>query len=247
VPPQHFHVLLSHHPSPLLTFRRQAIRDVPEESRRRIIAGLSNYDIRLLWQVAGARYAASKPAIAAAIGPEYTLLRDMPADQYEIVTFRGRAALPTGPFGLDTFAKAFFLRPPRKGDADACAEDCVYGRVVHPFLLLNRVWPGPMYFRCSMDAAVVPGTNELCDFTIEYLDPEDLDLMPEEIPRASWPGPKRQRAPFDEGFVDYVRLVGPGVVVGMGMRTHAAGSGVPVFPSPLYFVMAKDGAESMLN
>ena len=77
--------------------------------------------------------------------------------------------------------------------------------------------------------------------TIAYLDPQVLGLDPAAIPRADWPRPRRPVRPFDCGYVDYVRVAGPGVLVGMGYRTEAAGSGVPLVPSPLFFAMAKVG------
>lgn len=74
---------------------------------------------------------------------------------------------------------------------------------------------------------------------ISYLEPDQLGLDSSSLPVASWPTPAPQRRPFDLGYVDYVRALGPGVLVGMGYRTQAAGSGVPLVPSPLYFIMAR--------
>lgn len=80
--------------------------------------------------------------------------------------------------------------------------------------------------------------------TISYQDPLDLGLTEGDIPRGRWPRPRRQRRPFDCGFTDYVRAAGPGVMVGLGYRREAVGSGVPLVPSPLHFVMAVANREA---
>jgi hypothetical protein len=75
---------------------------------------------------------------------------------------------------------------------------------------------------------------------IEYLNPSELGLADDARPVRSWPRPRRQRRPFDNDYVDFVRAAGPGVAVGIGYRTTAPGkgSGFPLVPSPLHFAMA---------
>ena len=106
-----------------------------------------------------------------------------------------------------------------------------------------------MYFESCIGPTIVPLTDELCDMTISYLDPDELRFDPgKDIPRSAWPRPRKQKRPFDQGYVDYVRAAGPGVLVGMGYRTRSldvADSGVPLVPSPLYFVMVKTNAEDL--
>lgn len=80
--------------------------------------------------------------------------------------------------------------------------------------------------------------------TVSYEEPEALGLGDDDIPRPGWPRPRRQRRPFDAGYTEYVRAAGPGVFVGVGYRTRAAGSGVPLVPSPLHFVMARERTEA---
>ena len=78
---------------------------------------------------------------------------------------------------------------------------------------------------------VPPVSSELCDLSLEYLDPPDLGLAAEDVPRSAWPRPRRQLPPFAERWTDYLRVAGPGVYVGAGMGLQRD---VP----PLHFVMA---------
>jgi hypothetical protein len=106
-----------------------------------------------------------------------------------------------------------------------------------------------MYFESCIGPSLVPLTDELCDMTISYLDPDEIRFDPgKDIPRSAWPLPRVQRPPFDQGYVDYVRAAGPGVLVGMGYRTRSPDvgkSGVPLVPSPLYFIMIKSKTEDL--
>lgn len=217
------------------------LREVPPELRPRLVAGLSSGDIRRLWRLAGLRYGAPSGAVAAAIGPEYSLWRDLPGDSAHISYWRGRAALPTHALGISSFQKAFF----QALMTEPTEPDTLFGRVIHPTPVANWGYPGPMYFRAAVGPAVVPATGELCDMTLQYLDPYELGLQSDDIPRSAWPRPRPQRRPFDAGFTDYVRVVGPGMLVGMGYRTRASGSGVPLVPSPLYFAMAFEREENL--
>lgn len=217
------------------------LREVPVELRPRLVASLSSADIRRLWRLAGQRYGAAPGAVAAAIGPEYSLWRDLPADAAHVSYWSGRAALPTHALGLSSFRKAFF----QPLMSDPAEPDTLFGRVIHPTPVANWGYPGPLYFRGAVGPAVVPATGELCDMVLQYLDPDELGLAGDDIPRSAWPRPRRQRRPFDAGFTDYVRAAGPGVLVGMGYRTRAAGSGVPLVPSPLYFAMAWEREDSL--
>ena len=147
--------------------------------------------------------------------------------------------------GISNFDKAFFLGGEHYYRSADDFEEHLFGRVLHPTSFGNWVYPGPMYFRSVVGPSVVPITSELCDMTIAYLDPEELNLNPEDIPRSAWPRPRKQRRPFNGGYVDYVRAAGPSVLVGLGYRTREPGSGVPMVPSPLYFIMVKNKVESL--
>lgn len=60
--------------------------------------------------------------------------------------------------------------------------------------------------------------------------------------------PFLQRIPFSQGYVEYCRVVGPGVVVGMGYRTQddAPGQSIGSSLNPLFFVLVKSRSESLL-
>lgn len=196
--------------------------------------------------MAGRRYGAPPSDVAAAIGPDYSLWKDMPQDIKTIVYFDGKAGLPTHAFGISSFTKAFFLS---LSSSSSPHEDVIYGRVIHPNPLGNHIYPGPLYFKSSTIGSpplLVPLTGELCDLTLSYLDPDQglgLYEFDKQVPRSStWPRPRKNKRPFDQGYVDYVRVAGPGLLVGMGYRTLSdtpLESGLyPLVPSPLYFVMA---------
>jgi hypothetical protein len=220
----------------------RVLAEVPAAARPRVVAALSSADVRRLWKVAGARYAAPAGAVAAALGPEYSLWRDLPEDSSQVVYYAGKAALPTHAFGVSSFRKAFFCA---RGRGDASGDDALFGRVLHATPVGNRLYPGPLYFRATIGAALVPALGaELCDAVLEYEEHEELGLAPGELPKAGWPRPRLNPRPFDAGFTNYVRAAGPGVLVGLGYRTRAAGSGIPLVPSPLYFAMARSGAEA---
>jgi len=97
--------------------------------------------------VAGQRYSAPKQQAAAALGPNYSLWHDLPAEPRQLALFRGKAALPTDLLGISRFSKAFFLHPEHP--------ERLYGRV-----LLGKGPLGdllyPLYFRADVGSAVVP-------------------------------------------------------------------------------------------
>ena len=68
----------------------------------------------------------------------------------------------------------------------------------------------------------VPGTNERADLSLDY---RNVPVLPSKRPEAdadySWPAPRLALWPFDR-LVDYIRPLGPGVLVGRGYR-HTAG------------------------
>jgi hypothetical protein len=136
---------------------RRAIRDIPQKHRRKLVSRLSAGGIRRLWQAAGQRYQASPSAIAAMLGPQYSLWNDLPKSPGEIIYYDGKAALMVNAFGINSFAKALFLL---ENDM-AIGEDAVYGRVIHPTPIGNWIYPGPMYFTASVGTTVVPSEYRL--------------------------------------------------------------------------------------
>jgi len=83
----------------------------------------------------------------------------MPSSASEIVYFDGKAALPVHILGMSRFSKAFFVGNSFEGsDNGRSAEEDgqLFGRVIHPTLFGNVVYPGPMYFQANIESAVVP-------------------------------------------------------------------------------------------
>ncbi|CAK9881023.1 unnamed protein product [Sphagnum jensenii] len=78
--------------------------------------------------------------------------------------------------------------------------------------LLERIGQlfAPLYFQVR-PVQIVPATNETCDLAFCYGDGhlELKDAVPE-----GYPQPGRQPWPFGNSFFDYIRAVGPGVLVG---------------------------------
>lgn len=202
---------------------------------------LSCSDIRQLWKLAGQRYAASKSQIVTSIGLDYSIWRDLPADYTEIVYHTGKAALPL-PNLLGRFQKAYFLPPNLASTGDIEENDTVYGRVIHNSALRNRVYPGPLYLKCTVGTATIPVLNDLCDMKIEYINPDELPFTSDDIPKSAWPRPREPPFPFNKGYTDYIRAAGPGVFVGVGFRTEEMDKGL--WPN-LYFVMANANTESL--
>ena len=126
----------------------------------------------------------------------------------QITWFDGRAALRFPALGLDRFKKCFFFEPP-------CQQ-------LHGHLALNKGLLGeflyPVYFKASCDLTTITATGELADISLEYLPVEKLKLPGDHLPVSSWRPPKDPRFPFGGGLVDYLRLVAPGVYVGVGWK-----------------------------
>ena len=80
------------------------------------------------------------------------------------------------------------------------------------------------------------GTNTATDMSLEYLSPQDLGLEASHVPQG-WPQTKPHRYPFNGGLTDYCRLVGPGVLVGLGFK--APQMGLVVGNEFLYFILVK--------
>ena len=82
----------------------------------------------------------------------------------------------------------------------------------------------PLYFASNDledDALYVPGTNERADLSLDY---RNVPVLPSKRPEADADYVARAAIalwPFDR-LVDYIRPLGPGVLVGRGYR-HTAG------------------------
>lgn len=83
---------------------------------------------------------------------------------------------------------------------------------------------------------------EVCDITFSYaLTRKDFECLGQVYLENKWPAPRENPVPFNHNFTDFLRVVGPGVFVGLGYRQDKTDSGMPLFPRPLYFLMVADG------
>lgn len=200
-------------------------------------------DIRRLWKAAGFRYDAPQANMVAA---GYSVWEDFPLEPGEIVRYGTKMALQVDVFGLFGYDIAFFRASHFDREdfwwqavPEGSEKLPLYGRALHKIAAKNWTYPGPMYFDCSVGSAIIPDFDELCDLQFTYLDPPELGLALSDVPDCRWCPPRRQLRPFDKEYVEYVRVAGPGVLVGMGLRTHAQGSGLPLVPSPLFFAAGR--------
>lgn len=201
------------------------IASLHPEERPTLVDRFTPGDIKELWQLAAARYAAQPADVQSSTGPWKSPWNDLPEDKGQEIIYKGKAAVPlSGLFGH--FEKAFFLHPDTYE---------VYGRVrLKPGVLGDTLYP--LYFKCTPKQTVIPDTGELADMSLEYLSGDSLALRPESLPSAGrWPQPALDhRWPFNGGLVDYVRPVGPGVYVGVGWKLGKGARGKQF----LYFIMA---------
>jgi hypothetical protein len=211
------------------------IEQVAQEHRIQMLEQLTDADIMRMWRLAGERNKATVSELAASKVPSYSIWEDMPNDEGRIAVFRGRAVLPLKLFGLDGFEKGLFVR-----------SEHVYGRVFHGNVIKNRIYPGPLYFRAQVGSAFVPLISDTCDLVLSYeLETESLADIGSVASGYGWPAPKAvSPVPFNNRFTDYIRVVGPGVFVGLGYQEegHPLTDGnklMHVFPRPLFFTMIR--------
>ncbi|CAD7696373.1 unnamed protein product [Ostreobium quekettii] len=183
----------------------ETLSEVPLSERARLLDVLAARDIVKLWRIAGERYEAAGRGKWGV--PGHAVADDFPEEPGEVSTFDGKAALAWFPwFGVDRFKKCFFL-------------DSSYNLFGH--LVVNRGPLGellyPTYFQASCDLATIPATGEVADIRLDYLPVNKLNLK-EELPIAGWRPPGDPRFPFGGGLVDYMRVVAPGVYVGVGWK-----------------------------
>ena len=88
---------------------------------------------------------------------------------------------------------------------------------------------------CSSNTVDV-GERALSDMSLEYLHPQDLGLAAHDV-QEEWPQPKAHMFPFDGGLIDYCRFVGPGVLVGKGLKAPKDGHNVG--NEFVYFLLVK--------
>ena len=210
------------------------IDQVAPEHRIQMLEQLTNADIMRMWRLAGERNKATVSELASSKVPSYSIWEDMPKEEGSIAVFKGRTVLPLRLFGLDGFDKGLFLR-----------SENVYGRVFHGNVIGNRIYPGPLYFKAQVGSAFVPLISDTCDLVLSYeLDTDALGDISSVASAYGWPAPRASNpGPFNNRFTDYIRVVGPGVFVGLGYQEDqplADGNKLMnVFPRPLFFTMIR--------
>jgi hypothetical protein len=230
----------------------KSIREIPIEHKTKLLRYMSSANIRRLWDIAGKRYSVNNSTLARMVNTlslssssssismlEYSF-GDLPNSQDDIIYYKGKAALNL-PI-IRRFRKAFWISP--KSSSSSNREIC--GRVFTGGPLGSYLYPGPLYFKADITTEFVPITRDVCDAVLHY-DRDDFDIkelpLREEV--LSWPRPRGASLLFGQGFTDYVRLAGPGVIVGLGYRTKEKGGGL--LPgsraNPLYFLMCREQSE----
>jgi len=230
----------------------KSIREIPIEHKTELLRYMSSTNIRRLWDIAGKRYSVNNTTIARMVNTSSTSsssstsmleysFGDLPNSPDGIVYYKGKAALNL-PI-IRRFRKAFWISP--KGSSSSNREIC--GRVFTGGPIGSHLYPGPLYFKADITTEFVPITRDVCDAVLHY-DRDDFDIkeLPLREEALSWPRPRGASLLFGQGFTDYVRLAGPGVIVGLGYRTKEKEGG-GLLPgsraNPLYFVMCREQSE----
>lgn len=88
-------------------------------------------------------------------------------------------------------------------------------------------------------AKIAAGTNELTDLQLEYLPLDKLKLKKSDLPQGL-PQPGNPRWPFTGRLRDFMRPVGPGVMVGRGWKQPVESLDPADGSDFLYFVLVKE-------
>lgn len=231
----------------------KSIREIPIEHKTKLLRYMYPANIRRLWDIAGKRYSVNNATIARMVNTstssssstsmlEYSF-GDLPQSTDDIVYYKGKAALNL-PI-IRRFRKAFWISPKSSSSSRCDGEIC--GRVFTGGPIGSHIYPGPLYFKADISTEFVPVTRDVCDAVLHY-DRDDFDIkeLPLTEEALSWPRPRGASLLFGQGFTDYIRLAGPGVIVGLGYRTKEEEGG-GLLPgsraNPLYFVMCREQSE----
>ena len=219
---------LSATPTAMSQYVREGLESLSEEGRMMFLDGLSSSGIENAWTIAGEGYALTRAERSTARGVDFHAANEIlggddddEVDGSRVRVFEGKVGKLRGSF-LNRFSKAFYV------DED---DDPLRGVPSTKFLGRASIKKGPLdallplYFASNDledDALYVPGTNERADLSLDY---RNVPVLPSKRPEAdadySWPAPRLALWPFDR-LVDYIRPLGPGVLVGRGYR-HTAG------------------------
>jgi len=215
------------------TYVRERIAELTPRGKIKLLGFLSSSGIENAWVVAGEGYGLTREerAYVGADGREedFHVVNEIIGDDEDdddegdytnqVYVFEGKVSKLPGSF-LNRFAKAFYI------ERD---DDPMRSAASRRFLGRAPIRKGPLdgflplYFASndfSDDSVSVPGTGERADLALDY---RDVPVMPNSTPldaRAggvSWPRPRLALYPFNT-LVDYLRPLGPGVIVGRGYR-----------------------------
>ncbi|KAG6555497.1 hypothetical protein Mapa_002732 [Marchantia paleacea] len=182
-------------------FLWKKIGDIPEERRHRLLDLLLPRQITKLWEIANLRYDDPDLFVEDAGGLIYKPALQNPGKP---IVWDGRVTnVPWYYTPFSRFQKVFFSKNGK-----------VYGRVKTGGFLLHGLQGkvAPLYFEVQQVDQVM-ATDEFCDLVFDYGDGQ-LHLkgsLPSGFPR-----PVTHLPPFNDKACDYLRAVGPGVVVGQG-------------------------------
>ena len=212
---------------------RECIAELTPRGKMKLLEFLSSTGVENAWVVAGEGYGLTREerAYVGAEGREedFHVVNEIIGDDEDdddeeecsnrVYVFEGKVSKLPGSF-LNRFAKAFYI------ERD---DDPMRSAASRRFLGRAPIRKGPLdgllplYFASndfSDDSVSVPGTGERADLALDY---RDVPVMPNSTPldaRAggvSWPRPRLALYPFNT-LVDYLRPLGPGVIVGRGYR-----------------------------
>lgn len=226
---------------------------VPPADRGKILDHLSDSDIMRLWRLAGDRSKASIPALAMSKVPNYSIWEDMPKTGSQTsIRFRGRAVLPMAS-RLGNFEKELFHLNARQTDQveETCSDLQIYGRVQHsgPIgFIKETVYPGPLYFKVFVGSSIVPLLSDTCDMIFSYsLEESGVKRISNIAGTQRWQAPRlKNLPPFDDDFTEYIRVVGPGMFVGLGYKEISEKWMIQddilshFIPRPLFFAMVRE-------
>ncbi|KAL3682983.1 hypothetical protein R1sor_001005 [Riccia sorocarpa] len=182
-------------------FLWKKIGDIPEERRHRLLDLLLPRQITKMWEIAKIKY--DDPDIFVD-DAESLISKPALENPGKPIVWDGRVTdAPWYYRPFTRFQKIFFSKNGR-----------VYGRLKAGGIVLEGLQArvAPLYFEVRR-AEVVMATDEFCDLVLDYGDGQ-LHLKGSLPP--GFPQPGRPIPPFNDKACDYIRAVGPGVVVGQG-------------------------------
>ena len=161
----------------------EEVETLQPEQRMKLLEKLTDKDIEKLWYIAGDRYKVDASIRNKVMGPDYSVHKEFPlgfeearptlsgGEDPSLVRYHGRAA------GIPAFVRNFekvFWMPPMTTE--------LKGRVLlRKGSFIGTLWP--LYYHVNIAPSVVPGTGELADVTLDYLDPPSLGLNAADIPQ----------------------------------------------------------------